>query len=293
MRFNKVYNILKVIIVSLFFAFFFIYLIGGIWLLPFNYLLPQHFDNFVATTVTGRLIERIGFLFCFISAIIYTHHIHHFRSLLPSPELNWITKVIIFIKLALITFICLLIIFLGSIYLGFIEINPEDNHSLLSNFSSNFYHIFFIGLIGHFLVALGEETVYRGLVFRYMLKETNNTNIALFLSSLIFSLFHFHYNAPLSFLLAFFGGYLLALIYYHSGTLLYCVSIHWSYNLFMHLFTPKSEDYLVNYVEINLHEIPGLGSYFSLVRIGAFILIILILMHSIKHKILKPSFPNR
>lgn len=282
MRFSDTYKILQFTLFSLFFAFFFIYLIGSFWLFPFNYLLPQHFDNFVATTLTGRLIERIGFLFCFFITIGYVKIIHDdFKFLLPSSNFKWGIKIRLFLKIAVITFICLGITYFIALFSGFISINPEGYHFILTDFFSSLYYIFLIGIIGHLLVALGEEAVYRGLVFRYLFKNTGNVNIALIISALIFSLFHFHYNVPFSFLLAFLGGYLLALVYYYSGSLVYCVSIHWAYNFFIHLFTPNSKSYLVNYFDISLRNIAGWGTYFSLFRICVFlfIIIILVLLH--------------
>ncbi|SMO51456.1 CPBP family intramembrane glutamic endopeptidase [Fodinibius sediminis] len=273
---SNIFIILKSTLSSLFLALLFIYIIGGIWLFPFNFLLPQHFNNFSAITIIGRVIERTGFLIIFLTTLLTIKEIYHnFNGYLPSADLYWRERIYIFSKTALITFLCLTVTYLVAILSGLVKIDFYSDHLFISDFSSSLYSFFFLGIIGHFFVAIGEEMVYRGLIFRYLLQKAENTQVAIVISSLIFSLFHFHYTEPLSFVLAFLGGYLFALIYFLSGTLLYSISIHWTFNLFMHVFTPGHKDYQVNYLNLEIPVIPGWGTYFDLVKIGAIIMAII------------------
>lgn len=278
---SKILEALYVVFKSFLLAILFIYVVGGIWLIPIAFLLPNHFASFEAVTLSGRLIERMSFLFSFLAATGYVNFWNKdFKSLLPFTDLSWKIKVDYFLKIASITFFCVALSYLISYLLGFITINNIKNSFIITNPLSGLWNLFLLGVVGHFLVALGEETVYRGVVFRYLLVKTDSKTFALIVSALIFSLFHFHYEMPFSFLIAFLMGGFLALIYLHYGSLLCCISIHWAYNLFMHIFMPSSKNYLPDYIDVSLQEVPGWGSYFTLIRTIILALILLIFVRN-------------
>ena len=84
------------------------------------------------------------------------------------------------------------------------------------------------------IVAVGEEVLFRGIVFR-MIDERWGTWVALILSALIFGFVHIsNQNATVwsSVAIAVEAGLMLAAAYKWSGTLWLPVGIHWSWNFF-------------------------------------------------------------
>ncbi|WP_165270820.1 hypothetical protein [Fodinibius halophilus] len=77
-----------------FMAFFFMYIIAVVWIIPFDILLPQHFDESIApTTLLGRVIVGIGFLVSFLAVTLYIHQYQKdLKSLFSSSPLNWKAK---------------------------------------------------------------------------------------------------------------------------------------------------------------------------------------------------------
>jgi len=84
------------------------------------------------------------------------------------------------------------------------------------------------------VVAVGEEVLFRGVVFR-MIDERWGTTVALIVSALIFGFVHIiNDNATVwsSIAIAVEAGLLLAAAYKWSGTLWLPIGIHWSWNFF-------------------------------------------------------------
>ena len=84
------------------------------------------------------------------------------------------------------------------------------------------------------VVAVGEEILFRGIVFR-MIDERWGTPVALVASALIFGFVHItNQNATVwsSVAIAVEAGLLLAAAYKWSGTLWLPIGIHWSWNFF-------------------------------------------------------------
>lgn len=84
------------------------------------------------------------------------------------------------------------------------------------------------------VVAVGEEVLFRGIVFR-MIDERWGTTVALIVSALIFGFVHIiNDNATVwsSVAIAVEAGLLLAAAYKWSGTLWLPIGIHWSWNFF-------------------------------------------------------------
>ena len=84
------------------------------------------------------------------------------------------------------------------------------------------------------VVAVGEEVLFRGIVFR-MIDERWGTLVAMIVSALIFGFVHItNKNATVwsSVAIAVEAGLLLAAAYKWSGTLWLPIGIHWSWNFF-------------------------------------------------------------
>ena len=84
----------------------------------------------------------------------------------------------------------------------------------------------------YLMVAVGEEIIFRGVLFRW-LDEKWGFLIALVISSLLFGLMHiFQPGATLwsSFAIAVEAGLLLGAAYKYSGTLWLPIGIHWAWN---------------------------------------------------------------
>ena len=84
------------------------------------------------------------------------------------------------------------------------------------------------------IVGVGEETLFRGIVFR-MIDERWGTWVALVISALLFGVVHItNQNATVwsSVAIAVEAGLLLAAAYKWSGTLWLPIGIHWAWNFF-------------------------------------------------------------
>ena len=93
--------------------------------------------------------------------------------------------------------------------------------------------VFFPKLAFFFLVACGEEVIFRGVFFR-IIDEKWGTAAALAVSALLFGLFHiFNPGATLwsSVAIAIEAGLLLGAAYKFSGNLWLPIGIHWGWNL--------------------------------------------------------------
>ena len=83
-----------------------------------------------------------------------------------------------------------------------------------------------------FLVAVCEEVIFRGIVFR-MIDERFNTVVAYIVSALIFGAVHLTNNGATwwaGLAIAIEAGILLSAAYKYSGTLWMPIGIHWSWN---------------------------------------------------------------
>lgn len=272
-------------------AIFFIYIVSFIWLIPFNFwLTPSHFDTFAPTTTLGRVILSLGIFISFLAAVFYIHRYQKdLKFLLPTPISSWKEKAKNFGIIFLLTFFVATVTLLITMGLGLFGYDINEGYSLLSHLYQNLGSVMLSGVLLWFLVALREEVIYRGLVFRYLLKKTSSLEAALIISSLIFSLLHFYQSHPFTYILAFLLGYLFALVYYHTGSLLYSISIHWAYDIFTFL----GGSYLPNYLNLEPHGISGWGDYFSLIRIIALILIIVVFKIYMKKDKSKDEISNK
>lgn len=272
-RVSKILNIAYVTIKATLMAFSFMYVIAVVWIIPFDVLLPQHFDESIQpTTLLGRVIVGLGFLMSFLAVTFYINRYQKdLKSLLPSPPSNWKVKAKGFVISSILTFLALTIILSITMGLGFIDYRVTEGYFAFTDFVQSLEFTFFAGILTYCFLALAEEMVYRGLIFRYLFKNTSHLQLALIISSIIFSLLHFN-KSPLFYITAFLIGYLLALIYYHSGSLIYSISIHWSYDLFMFL----GKNYLNDHISMQSQVINGWGDYSNLVKIPFLILIIIV-----------------
>lgn len=268
---SKILKTTYLIIKAALMAFFFMYVIAILWFIPFDILMPQHFDQSVPTTLLGRVIVGLSFLMSFLAVTFYINRYQkELKSLLPSPPSTWKVKAKGFVIISILTFLALTIILSVTMALGIIDFQITEGYFPFTHFFQSLEFTFFAGILTYFFVALAEEMVYRGLLFRYLFKNTSNVQFALIISSLIFSLLHFN-ETPLFYITAFLIGYLLALTYYHTGSLLYCISIHWTINIFMFL----GKNYLDDYLNMQSQTISGWGDYSNLIKIPFLILIIL------------------
>lgn len=96
-------------------------------------------------------------------------------------------------------------------------------------------------------VAVGEEMIFRGVVFR-MIDERCNTTVALIVSALLFGFIHLPNDGATwwsSLAIAIEAGLMLAVAYKWSGTLWLPIGIHWTWN----------------YVQGNIYGVAVSGSY--------------------------------
>ena len=263
-------NNLKLIIVTASSAFLLIYGIGFIWAIPALVLFSGHFENFQAITVEGYLIQQISFLISFLVAyaIAARHGYHKANSLSARKKIHLSTEAF------LVVAFCVVAAYLFPVAVSLITIERFAEKGL----AAILYSILVAGVVGNLIIALGEEMVYRGLLFTYLWKRTGNLHFSAISSSVVFAFMHLHYSSPISYMLAFAFGCLLAYAYHRSRTLFVPVAMHFSYNLFMDILKPD-ERILSGIMEADIVQIAGLGDVFAVMRL---IMLLLIVTYIIK-----------
>lgn len=89
-----------------------------------------------------------------------------------------------------------------------------------------------LSFIFYFLIACGEEVIFRGILFK-MIDERFNTCAALVISALVFGFIHLvSPNSSIwsSVAISVEAGLLLGAAYKYSGTLWFPIGIHWAWN---------------------------------------------------------------
>jgi len=247
--------------ISVLAAFLFIYGIGIFWFAFSQFFFPSQFENFRALDIEGRLIERFSFFFTFLAAFFIAHK----YKLLFSYSKSGITqKFYTSLEMSMVMSLSVILGFSLTFIFGLMTIDVES--ILFTSFTSIIYQFFIIAIVNNFMVSLGEEMVYRGVIFIYLYKKTANLHTSLVMSALVFSILHFNYTQPLSFLLAFTGGWIFAYSYHYTKTLCVPVGMHFSYNFFMEIFQSEDQNYLEKILESDVVYLDGIGDWFAVFR---------------------------
>lgn len=164
------------------------------------------------------------------------------------------------------------------------------NQIKFEQFNFDFFELI-ISICFYSLVALAEETLFRGYILRNLMYSFNKY-IALIVSSILFSLIH-GANPNMdwfSFLDLFLGGVLLGTSYIYTKNLWFPIALHFSWNFFQSLFgfNVSGQDFY-SLIEITIIEKNILnggdfgfeGSIFSTI----FQIICVILIHNYYSKI--------
>ncbi|MDR1500979.1 MAG: CPBP family intramembrane metalloprotease [Prevotella sp.] len=93
---------------------------------------------------------------------------------------------------------------------------------------------FILYLAVAFMVGLNEEILFRGSIMMYI-KYLINTKVALGISSILFSLVHFHYNGLLPFITVFLAGIIFSILTLKYKSLLPAIGFHmgWDFSYFI------------------------------------------------------------
>lgn len=85
------------------------------------------------------------------------------------------------------------------------------------------FTLFVLGIVP----ALGEELLFRGVVMRFLHKQTKNIHFSVFASAAVFAFFH---GVPYSLLSILMMGMLLGYIYYYTGSIWVNMIVHFVHN---------------------------------------------------------------
>jgi membrane protease YdiL (CAAX protease family) len=130
----------------------------------------------------------------------------------------------------------------------------EDTLAKTSKFITNFDNVgqLFLGLVVvAILPGIGEEFVFRGLIQNHVYGISKNIHVAIWVSALLFSLFHmqFYGVVPRMILGAMFGY-----LYYFSGNIIYPMIAHFFNNGFtlvmLYLFKQNMVEYNIEDTEV-------------------------------------------
>lgn len=234
-----------------------------IWFIIVMIAFPGLFDGFVANHIHGRLIERVSFLISFVLAwFIAVKKGYLYKG---QNSVNWRHKIARCLEASIVIGGSVVAAFWITNLLGLLMIDPDSK--VLNDIRSVLYQFFVIGIVNNLMVSLGEEMVYRGIIFVYILRKTQNLHASVIISSLVFALMHAHYSQPISFILVFVAGGIFAFAYHYSKTLLVPVGMHFSYNFFMEIFKSEEQDYLIKILETDIVYISSLGDAFAVIRL--------------------------
>lgn len=130
----------------------------------------------------------------------------------------------------------------------------EDTLAKTSKFITEFDGVGQL-LLGIFVVAvipgIGEELVFRGLVQNHVFRWSQNIHVAIWVSALLFSLFHLQFYGliPRMFL-----GVLFGYLYYFSGNIIYPMVAHFVNNGFtlvmLYLYNKGELDYNIEEADV-------------------------------------------
>jgi membrane protease YdiL (CAAX protease family) len=119
------------------------------------------------------------------------------------------------------------------------------------------------------LVGLGEELIFRGLMYR-ALDEWRGTRLAIWGSSLGFSLFHLGHGDP-TIVVAVFVGALFAAIRWRTGGIVGLIVVHALYDLSVVAIVPDlSMGYLLTQVQIRSWPLIAVG-YAMMIGVGIYL----------------------
>lgn len=124
---------------------------------------------------------------------------------------------------------CVSIVFLLGVLLGFIEVR----RSKMSEDCVSCMPLFLGGLVDFFTASVFEEIIFRGYVF-YLLYEAAGAEVAIAVSSVVFSLAHLikHPTTPVLYALnAFMFGVLAAVCRHYTGSLWLPIGLHFGWNV--------------------------------------------------------------
>lgn len=160
-------------------------------------------------------IESIGLSLAFLAAnILIIWHFIHFRNVrVDKKSLSPISYRVVLETLIMGMASIILLGWLSEV------INLPDYMSDAFDELDNVYGMISICLLG----PIAEELVFRGAIEGHLLRKWKNPKMAIFVSALIFGLFHAN---PAQIPFAFLIGLLLGWIYYRSGSLLLVMLVH-------------------------------------------------------------------
>ncbi|MCV9388351.1 CPBP family intramembrane glutamic endopeptidase [Reichenbachiella ulvae] len=120
------------------------------------------------------------------------------------------------------------------------------------------------------LPAVGEELLFRGLVQKYFTVAFKNPHVAIWITAILFSAFHFQFFGFVPRMLL---GALFGYLFYFSGNLLYAILGHLINNGLTVLMMYLYQEEIVNYDIENTESIPleSVG-IFAILGIGLFVL---------------------
>lgn len=130
-------------------------------------------------------------------------------------------------------------------------------------------------LAAAFMIGLNEEILFRGSIMMYI-KHLINTKVALAVSSILFSLMHFHYNAIFPFITVALGGIILALLTFKYKSLFPAIGFHMGWDFSYFIF----ED-IFNVTK----SIPHWGEIFEIPQIILLVIVSCILIYTCQKQI--------
>ena len=130
----------------------------------------------------------------------------------------------------------------------------EDTLAKTSEFITNFDNVgqLFLGLVVVAIIpGIGEEFVFRGLIQNHVYGISKNIHVAIWVSALLFSLFHIQFYGLVPRMLL---GALFGYLYYFSGSIIYPMVAHFFNNGFtlvmLYLFQQNIVEYNIEDTEV-------------------------------------------
>ncbi len=241
-------------VVGVFFLYFLVFFIGAIGFLLWSEgkfsITEEQFYNY--GTCFGKVVTALF--------VVWFSHVKGISKDLDSRRNRRFIKMIG----VAILFVCIVKIMAQS-FIGVLLSGILSTHCNVS------YEKTIIDYIDIILLApVTEELFFRKGLYGYA-REKLNISIAVILTSLMFAAVH-EYNLQ-GFLCVFFGGIFLALIYEHSGNIMYSICSHMMLNVFVCIANALKEHGLSLYYNLNGYIIYTLPVILTAILLVTIILI--------------------
>ncbi len=103
-------------------------------------------------------------------------------------------------------------------------------------------------VLGSLIMLIGEEIIYRGFLLNIIIKKSGNLLVGLLISSFVFAIGHFQYESLIDFILAFWGGIIIGVLYINLDSIYPAIFFHFGWNFSYSFFSLDNDNPAINLI---------------------------------------------